>query len=74
MIGGSLDKMNPAHILGMRPFCGCCAGGELRGRPGQYKHTKAHSRAKTKKAKRTSHKIARRLRVEARGDKFSLDN
>jgi len=74
MNGGTLDKMNPGHVLGMRPFCGCCAGGELRGRIGQYKHTKAHSRAKTKKAKRTSHKIAARLRAEGRPDKFGIDN
>lgn len=51
---------------GMRPYCPCCAGGVVRGK---YKHSKAVRRRYSNKARRTSVKVSRRLRREARPDK-----
>jgi hypothetical protein len=40
-----IESVNPYHALGIRPFCRCCGGGEIRGRRGKYTRTKAASHA-----------------------------
>lgn len=42
----SREPINLEKVLGCRPYCNCCAGGDLRKRPGKYSRTKAASHSK----------------------------
>lgn len=50
------ERINVEDHLGIRPFCHCCGGGEIRDRRGKYKHTKAMSRRKNRKHRRAKPK------------------
>ena len=43
------ESVNLSRHLGIRPYCACCGGGEVRGKSGKYKHTKLASRMQTRK-------------------------
>jgi hypothetical protein len=65
---GERGKSSPGYILGVRPYCRCCAGGHYRkGRT----LSRAKSNFQTRKANRTSHKINERLRYEGRPEKYN---
>ena len=53
---GNSEKKGMSWELGIRPLCRCCGGGEIRGKRGKYKHIKALSRWKNKKARRAKPK------------------
>lgn len=55
-----MSNNEPVRPPGVRPLCPCCEGGEMRGRPGKYRYTKAKSRWKTKKAQKPRYKDHRR--------------
>jgi len=46
-------SINAFRHLGVRPLCKCCGGGALRGRRGRYTKTKAASRRRNVKSRRS---------------------
>lgn len=71
---GEIENINPAHALGVRPYCGCCGGGEHRK---GYTKTKAKSHfdnswEHSREEKRKRCETDKRNRRAARPDKYEF--